>query len=151
MNKLLIVTAALSVAACSSTTQIPQEIEAVRDYIAAAELEEVTKIRVRREQLKYTYVNDRYVSIDTRRGDYLVEFQRNCWELRENQIKPDVADYNKGAMVDIRRSNNYLDARVDTIRGCRISTIYEITDDQREELKELGDAPGDEIFLPDAD
>ena len=142
MNKTLIMTAALSIAACSSTTQIPQEIEAVRDYIAAAELEEVTEIRLR-EQLHYTYVNDRYVSIDTRRGDYLVEFQRNCWELRENQITAE--------MVDIRRDNNYIRARFDTIRGCRISTIYEITEEQREELKALGDAPGDEIFLPDAD
>ena len=121
---------------------MPQEIEAVRDYVAAAELEEVGEIRLR-EQLHYTYVNDRYVSIDTRRGDYLVEFLRNCWELRENQITPE--------MVDIRRDNNYLRARFDTIRGCRISTIYEITAGQREELKALGDAPGDEVFLPDAD
>ena len=142
MNKPLILTAALSIAGCSSTTQMPQEIEAVRDYIAAAELEEVTEIRLR-EQLHYTYVNDRYVSIDTRRGDYLVEFLRNCWELRENQITAE--------MVDIRRDNNYLRARFDTIRGCRISTIYEITEGQREELKALGDAPGDEIFLPDTD
>jgi len=142
MNKILLVAAALSIAACSSTSQMPQEIEAVRDYIAATELEEVTEFRLR-EQLHYTYVNDRYVSIDTRRGDYLVEFLRNCWELRENQVTPE--------MVDIRRDNNYLRARFDTIRGCRISTIYEITEDQRKELKALGDAPGDEIFLPDAD
>jgi hypothetical protein len=142
MNKILLVAAALSIAACSSTTQMPQEIEAVRDYIAAAELEEVTEIRVR-ETLKYSYVNDRYVSIDARRGDYLVEFLRNCWELRANQVTTE--------MVDIRRDNNYLRARFDTIRGCRISTIYEITEDQREELKALGDAPGDEVFLPDTD
>ena len=150
MNKIMLVTAALGIAACSSTSQMPQEIEAVRDYVAAAELEEVAKIRLR-EQLHYTYVNDRYVSIDTRRGDYLVEFQRNCWELRENQVKPDVVDIRGGEMVDIRRDNNYLRARFDTIRGCRISTIYEITDDQREELKALGDAPGDEVFLPDTE
>ena len=38
---------------------MPQEIEAVRDYVAATELEEVTEIRLR-EPLHYTYVNDRY-------------------------------------------------------------------------------------------
>ncbi len=139
MNKILIVPALLVVAGCSSTTQRPQEIEAVRDYVAAAELEEVTDIRLR-EQLNYTYVNDRFVTIDARRGDYLVEFNRDCWELRQTQVS--------GGMVDVRDNHNVLRARFDTIRGCRIGKIYEITEAQREELTALGDAPGDEIFLP---
>ncbi len=139
MNKLLIAPALLIVAACSSTTQRPQEIEAVRDYIVAAELEEVTEIRMR-EQLSYTYVNDRFVTIDTRRGDYLVEFLRDCWALRRNDFTPE--------MVDMRDNQNVLRARFDTIRGCRIGKMYEITAEQREELTALGDAPGDEIFLP---
>ncbi len=139
MNKILIVSALLVVAGCSSTTQRPQEIEAVRDYVAAAELEEVTDIRLR-EQLNYTYVNDRFVTIDARRGDYLVEFNRDCWELRQTQVS--------GGMVDVRDNHNVLRARFDTIRGCRIGKIYEITEAQREELTALGDAPGDEIFLP---
>ncbi len=139
MNKILIVPALLVVAGCSSTTQRPQEIEAVRDYVAAAELEEVTDIRLR-EQLNYTYVNDRFVTIDARRGDYLVEFNRDCWELRQTQVS--------GGMVDVRDNHNVFRARFDTIRGCRIGKIYEITEAQREELTALGDAPGDEIFLP---
>ena len=139
MNKILIVPALLVVAGCSSTTQRPQEIEAVRDYVAAAELEEVTDIRLR-EQLNYTYVNDRFVTIDARRGDYLVEFNRDCWELRQTQVS--------GGMVDVRDNHNVLRARFDTIRGCRIGKIYEITEAQREELTALGDAPGDEVFLP---
>ena len=139
MNKILILPALLAVAACSSTTQRPQEIEAVRDYIVAAELEEVTEIRTR-EQLSYTYVNDRFVTIDTRRGDYLLEFNRNCWELRRNDFTPE--------MMDVRDNSNVLRARFDTIRGCRIGKMYEITAEQREELTALGDAPGDEIFLP---
>ena len=139
MNKILIVSALLVVAGCSSTTQRPQEIEAVRDYVAAAELEEVTDIRLR-EQLHYTYVNDRFVTIDARRGDYLVEFNRDCWELRQTQVS--------GGMVDVRDNHNVLRARFDTIRGCRIGKIYEITEAQREELTALGDAPGDEVFLP---
>ena len=139
MNKISILPALLAVAACSSTTQRPQEIEAVRDYIVAAELEEVTEIRTR-EQLSYTYVNDRFVTIDTRRGDYLLEFNRNCWELRRNDFTPE--------MMDVRDNSNVLRARFDTIRGCRIGKMYEITADQSEELTALGDAPGDEIFLP---
>ncbi len=139
MNKILILPALLTVAACSSTTQRPQEIEAVRDYIVAAELEEVAEIRMR-GQLSYTYVNDRYVTIDARRGDYLVEFNRDCWELRRNDFTPE--------MVDVRDNPNVLRARFDTLRGCRIGKMYEITAEQREELTALGDAPGDEIFLP---
>jgi len=139
MNKLLIVPALLIIAGCSSTTQRPQEIEAVRDYVVAAELEEVTEIRMR-EQLSYTYVNDRFVTIDTRRGDYLLELQRDCWELRRNEFTPE--------MVDVRDNPNVLRARFDTIRGCRIAKMYEITAAQRAELTALGDAPGDEIFLP---
>ena len=139
MNKILILPALLAVAACSSTTQRPQEIEAVRDYIVAAELEEITEIRMR-GQLSYTYVNDRFVTIDTRRGDYLLELNRDCWELRRNDFTPE--------MVDVRDNPNVLRARFDTIRGCRISKMYEITAEQREELTALGDAPGDEIFLP---
>lgn len=139
MNKLLTVSTLLIIAACSSTTQRPQEIEAVRDYVVAAELEEVTQIRLR-EQMRYTYVNDRFVTIPTRRGDYLVELQRDCWELRRNDFTPE--------MVDVRHNQNVLRARFDTIRGCRIAKMYEITAAQRTELTALGDAPGDEIFLP---
>ena len=97
MNKILILPALLAVAACSSTTQRPQEIEAVRDYVVANELDEVSEIRLR-EQLHYTYVNDRFVTIDTRRGDYLVEFLRDCWELRRNDFTPE--------MVDVRDNQN---------------------------------------------
>ncbi len=139
MNKLLIIPALLIIATCSSTTQRPQEIEAVRDYVVAAELEEVAEIRMR-GQLSYTYVNDRFVTIDTRRGDYLLEFIRDCWELRRNDFTPE--------MVDVRDNPNVLRSRFDTIRGCRIGKMYEITAEQREELTALGDAPGDEIFLP---
>ena len=128
--------------ACSSTTQRPQEVEAVRDFVAAAELKEVDEIRLS-QTLSYTYVNDLFVTVPTRRVDYLVEFIRICYELRENQFRAD--------MVDVRDSPNILRSRFDTIRGCRISKIFEITESQREELRDLGDAPGDEIFLPEED
>ena len=64
MNRMLILPAALMMVGCSSTTTQPQEIEAVRDYVAATELEEVSEIRLSRT-LSYTYVNDRYVTVPT--------------------------------------------------------------------------------------
>ena len=140
MNRTLLLPAALLVAGCSSTTTQPQEIQAVRDFVAATELEEVSEIRLT-ETLSYTYVNDRFVTVPTRRGDYLLELRRDCFELRRNDFTPE--------MVDVRDNKNVLRARFDTIRGCYIGTIYEITEAQREELRDLGDAPGDEIYLPD--
>ena len=42
MNKMIkALPAVFLLAACSSTTEVPQETEAVRDYIAAADLEQV--------------------------------------------------------------------------------------------------------------
>lgn len=142
MNRTLLLPAALLIVSCSSTSTQPQEIQAVRDFVAATELEEVNEIRLS-ETLSYTYVNDRYVTVPTRRGDYLVELKRDCFELRRNDFTPE--------MVDVRDNQNVLRSRFDTIRGCYIGTIYEITEAQREELRNLGDAPGDEIYLPDED
>ena len=124
---------------CSSTPQGSREIEGVRDFVVAAQLEEVSEIRLR-QQMSYTFLNVRFVTILTRRGDYLVEFQRDCRALTSVEVTPD--------MVDIRANRNALHAKFDTIRGCRISRIFELTDAQSAELKVLGDAPGDEIYLP---
>ncbi len=118
----------------------PQEVEAVRDYIAASNLEEVERIRWR-GQMSYTYVNDYFVTIPGRHEDYLAEFVSECRELRHHTFTDD--------MVDYRRDSNALRARFDTIRGCRIGTFYVITEEQRKELLALGDAPGDEVFLPE--
>ena len=112
----------------------------MRDYIAAAELKQVDEIR-QRSQTNYRYVNDYFVTLPSRRGDYLVEFTRQCMDLRRTDFRPE--------MVDVRESTNMIRAKFDTIRGCRIARIYEITDMQRREIHDLGDAPGDEVFLPD--
>lgn len=138
---MLILAATLSLSACA-TGYDPQEIEAVRDYVSAAELESVDQIRLYR-QMSYTYVNDRYVIIPTRKGDYLVELSRDCFELRRQDFTYE--------MVDRRQDTNVLRARFDTIRGCPIGTFYSITDAQRKELRDLGDAPGEEVFIPEED
>jgi len=140
MSKTPLIFATLALSACSITTTQPQEIEATHDFVAASDLKEVSEIRLNR-QLTYSYINDRFVTVPTRRGDYLLELQRNCHELRETIVDE--------KMYDTRDNTNILRARFDTIRGCRIATMYEITDAQKEELKALGDAPGDEVFVND--
>ena len=137
--RLTVLPALVLLAGCASGYNT-QEIEAVRDYIVAAELTEVGEIR-QRSQMNYSYVNDYFVTLPSRRGDYLVEFARQCSDLRRTDFRPE--------MVDVRESTNMIRAKFDTIRGCRIAKIYEITDMQRREIHDLGDAPGDEVFLPD--
>jgi KaiC/GvpD/RAD55 family RecA-like ATPase len=119
-----------------------EEGEAVVDYIYANELKEVDQFRYF-QQFTYTYVSDQYVTIPTNAGDYLIEFATECPELRRDRFTPD--------MADVRDDNRTLRARFDTIRGCRIGKIYEISAEQRAELSDLGDAPGDDVYFPDDD
>lgn len=125
--------------ACS-TTYDEQEIEATRDFVAANQLQTVDEIRLY-QQLNYRIINDHFVTVETRRGDYLVEFRNRCRALTQREFQPH--------MVDVRRDPSRIRARFDTIRGCIIGVIYEVTEEQRDELRQLGDAPGEEIFLPD--
>ena len=127
--------------ACSTLFDA-QEIEAVRDYVVANELKEVDKIRLYR-QLNYTYINDQYITVDARTGDFLIEFKRVCRDLSRTDFTPE--------MVDRRYDSSVLRAGFDTIRGCPIGKIYEVSKEQREELSDLGDAPGDEVYLPEDD
>ena len=106
MKNAAILISALALSACV-TGYDPREIEAVRDYIAANELEEVDQVRTPHAQMSFTYINDYFVTIPTRRGDYLAEFVSECRELRRQQFTED--------MVDIRRDANWLRARFDTI------------------------------------
>lgn len=130
----------LALASACSTLGDDQEIEATRDFVVANQLEQVDEIRLY-EQLNYRIINHYFVTVETRRGDYLIEFNSRCRALTQREFQPH--------MVDIRRDPSRVRARFDTIRGCIIGKIYEVTEEQREELRQLGDAPGDEIFLPD--
>ena len=141
MKLIPVLVATLTLAACGSTVkqiQPGKELEAVRDFVSAAELAEVNRIRLY-EQLKYLYVNDHYVIIPERRGNHLIEFRGRCDQLREREWR--------SGMIDIRVTAHHLYADHDTIRGCTIGAIYELSDDQLEELRALGDAPGAEIFV----
>ena len=128
----LVVVAALS-GACASQGKIPSR-EAVDDYVAVAELEELRFIRYR-TQLTHSYLNDYYVVLSERGRYYLAEFVRRCHELTDNtRITP-----------DIRHEHNVIRARSDTIRGCYIKALYGLNEGQVAELETLGDAPGETL------
>jgi len=139
------VTTSLALTACATTVEPVspgKELEAVRDFIVATELREVDNMH-RYDQLKYLYVNDYYVVVPTKRGDFLIEFRGRCTELRSPKWT--------GDMIDIRVSTRLLYAGFDTIRGCVIRKIYPLSEPQLEELRYLGDAPGNEQFIPQED
>ncbi len=115
-----------------------KELEAVRDFVVASELQEVGMIR-RYNQIKYLYVNDLFIVLPTHREHYLIEFRGPCTELRRRLWTAD--------MIDIRVSGRILYADFDTIRGCSIGKIYELPEAQLEELRVLGDAPGNDVFI----
>ena len=114
-----------------ATSSEPEISGAVSDYISAAELEEQNSIRTMGEY-NYRVISQRYVTLKSRKENYLVEFTRRCHELMEFDVTP-----------DIRYEKNILRSRFDTIRGCRIGKIYSIDKGQAEELRNLGDPPGD--------
>ncbi len=123
--------AAAGLAACASAPEeIPPDVLAIQDYVAVAELTEVDKLRTDSTAHMQSLGNDRYILWVARRDTYLVEFGRDCWELRDRNV-----------VADVRRDQNYLRARRDTIRGCRIGRAFEVDEGQIEEIKSLGDAP----------
>ena len=144
MRRYIAVFLSLTLAACASTKPAPvwpgKENQAVLDFIVASELVEVNRIRLS-EPIKYMYVNDNFVVVPTRRREYLVGFRGRCSELRKRKYTSD--------MIDIRVSARMIHTGVDTIRGCTIGEIFELTELQFEELAALGDAPVDEVFIPE--
>ncbi len=141
MRLTTILVALLTLAACGGTvTHIGpgKDLGALHDFIAASELVEVQRIRLY-DQLKWVYVNDHFVVLPQRRGTHLVQFRSRCDELRVPRWS--------ASMVDHRVSARYLYSDHDTIRGCVIRHIYELSDAQLEDLRYLGDAPGEEVFV----
>ncbi len=141
MRLLITVIALLALTGCSNSVTREshgKETEAVKDFIVAAELPEVAKIKLDGE-IRYIYVNDDFVVLPTRKDYYLVEFRGTCYQLRSRHWTSD--------MIDIRVTKRLLYAKFDTIRGCVVGRIYELSEPQLEELRYLGDAPGEEQFI----
>jgi len=126
---LLLVLLALGACASDPVYTVPVD-QTVADYIVAIQLGEVTHIRKGNSD-GWTYLNDRYV-IYRGKDDYLVEFRSNCGGLTDNSW----------ISADYIHDHRYLRAGEDTIRGCIVEKIYPLTNDQRIELRHLGESPG---------
>jgi hypothetical protein len=127
----VVVAVLLAGCATQETGQRPEEHQAVRDFIAVRELEKLKKMSTALRD-SWTSIDDRFIIYRSRRGQYLVEFDRRCYELSDSSR----------VVPDERRVRNTVYARTGTIRGCRINTIYALTEAEAEELDSLGTAPG---------
>ena len=119
-------------AACATTGQ-EEKINAVKDFIEVNQLETVNRIRTF-DQLGQRVLNDRYVIVNTRRDQYLLEYSYPC---RDDPLT-------RRPKPDFRRDSTAIYAGSDTFRGCQIGALYPITEDQAEELKNIGEAPGEQ-------
>ena len=139
MKNLVPIIALVMLSACATQDAAEAETtadvhnQAIIDFIEVRELTQVDRIRSS-ERDGWQALSISYVIYKARRDRFLVEFARPCYELRDNlDITPDV-----------RRVNaNTIRAKFDTLRGCRISRIFAITREEVDELKNIGEAPGE--------
>jgi len=137
MKQLLLVSLVAALCACAAQDGSQRETtekiknQAIIDFINVRELTEVDKIRST-ERDGWDSLTMTYIIYKARRDRYLVEFARPCYELRDNtEVTP-----------DLRANANVIRAKFDTLRGCRIARLYTLNKDEADELKNLGEAPG---------
>jgi hypothetical protein len=125
--------AVIGLAACAGqeSREVNEEEQAVRDFIEVRGLAELNEIRVR-DSAGWDKITGKFIIYNTRRESFLFVFARNCYEL----------DDNTNIVADIRHSPNIINARFDTLRGCRIDKIYALTEAEVAELLQIGEGPG---------
>jgi len=127
----LLVVLLLSACVAQEAGERREEHQAIRDFIALRSLEEVDEIRSAHGD-DWTNIDFRFIGYSARRGKYLVEFDRRCYELSDNSR----------IEVDKRWEPNVIHARFETLRGCRIKAIYKLSEAEALELENLGPLPG---------
>jgi len=99
-----------------SARELSRESEGeVREYLDKAKLEEVSFVRFR-DSPEWEYLNGYFVMAEAYDGVHLIKMSRECADLRATSIYYDMADR--------RSQKELLRAGLDTIRACRIKTIY---------------------------
>lgn len=134
-----LVAVALLLAGCATTLE-PNEVRAVRDFVALADLEQVDHIRLYRQPV-FTYVNDYFITASVGDRHYLVEFGGRCRALRARGLSV--------STIDHRKDLSYLKVP-DTIRGCTTENFYQATVEQLIEIKEVSKSEQDGAVLPPA-
>lgn len=127
MRLVLLSIAVLALSACV-TVEDPPGVQAVRDLIEIGRLQEIQKLRVAHTP-NYRAINDFFVATMVGDQAYLLELRTRCRALRRSAMTP--------SMIDIRRDATYIRPSWDTVRGCEIKAIYEISEPLLIEVLEL--------------
>ncbi len=136
MKSTALLLACVLLTACASQDPAKEQstqdaTQAIRDFIAVRDLQNVDKISTSSSD-SWTKLDQYFLLYEGRRDSYLVEFVRRCFEL----------DDNSRIVPDERRSGSNIYARFDTIRGCRVQHLYELTEHEVAELESIGEAVG---------
>lgn len=132
MKALGLLAVVLLLGACA-TTDREEDVTATKDFIEVNDLPEAKFIRTLGE-VTDEVLNERYVIVTVRDEHFLIEYAHRCDEDPfSSRVKPDV-----------RRDARRIYPLADTFRGCQIRTIYPISADQAQELREIGEAPGED-------
>ena len=128
----LIIIAAIAMAACASEPTEPEPVilesdQVILDFIQVRGLEEVGRIRGA-ERRSYEKVTPSFILYKPRRGEFLVEFSRPCYEIWNNNY----------LSADATFLHDTLRAHFDAIRGCRIGRIFSLTEEDLADLRQLG-------------
>ena len=100
-------------------------------YVEIGELKEAGSVRTQSRD-KWAPVTEHFAVYEARDGHYLFEFDRACREMFDNsRITP-----------DRRYDHSVMRRGVDTLRGCRIDKIYELTEGQAQEIEALAKSAG---------
>ena len=119
-------------AACAGTAEVPEDTQAIRDYVDVGELVEVDRIRTHGRDA-WSPISNHFVIYSGRDGKFLLEFTRTCREMFDNtSVTP-----------DRRHDHNVMRRGIDTLRGCRIDKMYPLTEAQALEIEALVDSIGD--------
>ena len=132
MKRLPVLCLLMLLAACAAHDEIvtQDKEQAIRDFIAVRQLAELNDISTAITD-NYEELEAHFVLYKTRRATYLFEFARACHELNEYPV-----------VADERWDSNSIRARADTLRGCRISAIYALSESDVAELQAIGESPG---------
>lgn len=117
--------------ACAGTPEIPPETQAIRDYIEVGELQEVDSIRTRPTD-GWAAATSYFALYEGRDGPVLLEFSHLCREMHDRST----------VTPDRRYDHNIIRSRADTLRGCRISKMYPLTEAQALEIEALANRDG---------
>lgn len=128
----VILIAAIAMAACASDPTEPEPVilesdQVILDFIVVRELEEVGLIRGA-ERRSYEKVTPSFIIYKARRGEFLVEFSRPCYEIWNNNY----------LSADATFLHDTLRANFDMIRGCRFGRIFALTKEDLADLRQLG-------------